>query len=161
MKIVLLGNAGAGKSTMAKRLIGEQPIARLSLDEIAWNEGIERKPLAESKALLKEFLNQNEQWIIEGCYSDLIEAALPHCDELRFLNPGVDACVSHCRQRPWEPEKFVSPDAQQAMLNNLIDWVKAYDTRSDEYGLQRHRQLFQAFTGKKREYCSVEDYETA
>ncbi len=45
MRIILLGNAGAGKSTMARRLMGNSNIPRLSLDEIAWQEGIERKAL--------------------------------------------------------------------------------------------------------------------
>ena len=39
MKLILLGNAGAGKSTMARRIIGNEPIPRLSLDQIAWDDG--------------------------------------------------------------------------------------------------------------------------
>ena len=96
MKIVLLGNAGAGKSTMAKELIGELAIAHLSLDQIAWNTDIQRKPLIESITLLEHFIEIHDQWIIEGCYGDLVEAALPHCNELRFLNPGVEVCIAHC-----------------------------------------------------------------
>ena len=158
MKIVLLGNAGAGKSTMAKRLVGNKKVALLSLDDIAWNEGIVRKTFSESISLLRKFISQNEQWIIEGAYGDLIAAALPYCDELRFLNPGIEVCVSHCLQRPWEPEKFATPEAQQSMLSNLVEWVKQYESRNDEYGLQRHRELFNVFTGKKHEYCNVEKY---
>jgi adenylate kinase family enzyme len=90
MKVILLGNAGAGKSTMARRLIGGADIPSLSLDEIAWDQGTRRKPLTESLVLLSEFLGAKEQWVIEGCYGDLIEAALPHCTELRFLNPGIE-----------------------------------------------------------------------
>ena len=85
-------------------------------------------------------------------------AALPYCDELRFLNPGVEVCVNHCWQRPWEPEKFSSPAEQQAMLNSLIEWVKDYEHRTDEFGLQKHREIFTAFTGKKHEYRSLADY---
>jgi adenylate kinase family enzyme len=158
VRVVLLGNAGAGKSTMALRLIGGRDIPRLSLDEIAWNDGPERKPLSESLDLLDEFITGNDEWIIEGCYGDLIEAALAHCTELRFLNPGVEACVEHCRQRPWEPEKFPTPEAQDAMLARLIEWVREYDTRDDEYGLRRHRAIFDRFTGTKREYSSAAAY---
>ncbi len=158
VRIVLLGNAGAGKSTMALQLIGERDVALLSLDEIAWNQGTERKPLADSLALLAEFLARNDEWIIEGCYGDLVAAALPHCDELRFLNPGVEACVARCRSRPYEPEKFESPEIQQAMLEHLIQWVRAYETRGDEYGLARHRALFDGFGGVKREYRSTAEY---
>lgn len=158
MKLVLLGNAGAGKSTMARRIIGGRQIPRLSLDEIAWNPGAQRKPLHESRELLNDFLKANDQWVIEGCYSDLVEAALPYCTELRFLNPGIEVCVAHCHRRPWEPEKFSSPEDQAAMLTQLVQWVREYETRDDEYGLKRHRQVFERFPGRKREYTSVECY---
>lgn len=159
MRVVLLGNAGAGKSTMAHRLIGDRDIPRLSLDEIAWNDGPARKPLSESLEQLDEFITGSDEWIIEGCYGDLIEAALPHCTELRFLNPGVDVCVEHCKRRPWEPEKFPTPEAQDAMLARLIEWVREYDTRDDEYGQRRHREMYDRFGGPKREYTSVASYE--
>jgi hypothetical protein len=159
MKLILLGNAGAGKSTMARRLIGSADIPRLSLDEIAWDQGTTRKPLAESLKLLYEFFGTKGQWVIEGCYGDIIEAALPHCTELRFLNPGIETCVAHCNCRPWEPSKFSSAEQQNAMLGQLIQWVKEYETRNDEYGLKRHRQVFDNFSGTKREYTSTASYE--
>lgn len=158
MKIILLGNAGAGKSTMARQLIGSQKIGGLSLDAIAWDKGAKRKPLEESIAALHQFMKNNDRWIIEGCYGDLVETALPHCTELRFLNPGVEVCVEHCKQRPWEQSKFSSPAEQQAMLDTLIQWVREYETRDDEYGLKRHREIFDSFPGSKREYTTVVAY---
>ena len=152
VRIVLLGNAGAGKSTMAKLLIGDRPIPRLSLDSIAWKEPAVRKPLSESLAELHVFLSTCPEWIIDGCYGDLIEAALPSCTELRFLNPGVEVCISHCLARPWEPEKFPTPAKQNEMLQTLIEWVRQYPTRDDEYGLSRHRKIFGEFRGPKREF---------
>jgi adenylate kinase family enzyme len=158
MRLILLGNAGAGKSTMARRVVDGANIPRLSLDEIAWEPGVKRKPLADSLALLYEFLEAKDQWVIEGCYGDLIEAALPYCTELRFLNPGIETCVAHCNRRPWEPSKFSSVEQQNAMLDTLIQWVKEYDARNDEYGLKRHRQIFDNFPGTKREYVSTASY---
>jgi len=143
---------------MARRLMHGQSISRLSLDEIAWGEGAERKPLEESVQALRKFLDDHEHWIIEGCYSDLVEVALPFCEELIFLNPGIEVCVSHCLKRPWEPEKFSTENEQKEMLDNLIAWVREYETRSDEYGLQRHRLLFESFSGKKREYKHIDEY---
>lgn len=144
---------------MARRIMGDRSIPRLSLDEIAWNPGAQRKPLAESLELLSTFLERNDQWIIEGCYSDLVEAALAHCTELRFLNPGIEVCVAHCYRRSWEPEKFASVDEQQAMLEQLVLWVKQYERRDDEYGLKRHRQIFKRFSGAKREFTSLVSYD--
>jgi hypothetical protein len=97
-------------------------------------------------------MSTNPQWVIEGCYGDVVAAAAPHCTELRFLNPGVEACVANCRRRPWEPSKFPTQEAQDAMLAALIDWVRQYEVRDDEYGLARHRAVFDAFVGIKREY---------
>ncbi len=158
MRVILLGNAGSGKSTMARALAKGSAIAHLSLDEIAWNPGPVRKPLDESVAALSHFIETNAEWIIEGCYGDLVEPALPHCTELRFLNPGVETCVEHCRSRPWEPDKFANAEAQDAMLDGLIAWVRTYADRDDEYGLACHRRIFDGFAGRKREYASVSSY---
>jgi adenylate kinase family enzyme len=161
VKIILLGNAGAGKSTLARRLIDDRDIACLSLDEIAWEEGTERKPLEKSLRELDDFIAASPQWVIEGCYGDLVEAALPRCTELLFLNPGIEVCIEYCRRRPWEPSKFPSREAQQAMLEQLIEWVRRYPERDDEFGLRRHRELFDGFRGPKRELRTVESFEQA
>ncbi|MEM9156708.1 MAG: AAA family ATPase, partial [Cyanobacteria bacterium P01_F01_bin.33] len=68
MKTILLGNAGAGKSTLARKLIEKEPAVRLSLDEIAFAEGATRRPLAESIADANDFIAAHRSWIIEGCY---------------------------------------------------------------------------------------------
>ncbi len=107
---------------------------------------------------MDRFLESHSRWIIEGCYGDLVEEALPHCTVLYFLNPGVDACVKHCRSRPWEPAKFATPEAQTAVLSTLIDWVRDYESRDDEYGLQRHRRIFDGFSGAKTELTTVASY---
>lgn len=158
MKTVLLGNAGSGKSTLSHKLIKAEPAARLSLDDLAFAVGAERRPLAASVADALAFIEAHDSWIVEGCYADIVEALLPAAETLIFLNPGVETCVRHCRARPWEPQKFGSEAAQQANLENLINWVREYPTRADEYGLQRHRALYERFGGEKIEYNNAEDY---
>ncbi len=161
MRVILLGNAGAGKSTFARKLAARQPAARLSLDEVAFRDGSERRPLAESVAEVRAFLRSHESWILEGCYADILEPVLPCSEQLVFLNPGVRVCVAHCRARPWEPEKFASRAEQDANLANLVAWVRQYDTRADEYGLARHRRLYDAFPGVKMECTDPSTYDEA
>lgn len=158
MRIILLGNAGAGKSTLARKLVAQQAAARLSLDEVAFAGGIERRPLADSIADVRRFIAAHEHWIIEGGYADIIEPLLAECAQLIFLNPGVEACLAHCRPRPWEPEKFGSSAEQDRNLANLLEWVRAYETRDDEYGLRRHRALFDGFGGRKLELTDPSEY---
>lgn len=160
MRVILFGNSGSGKTTMARRLMEERSIPLLSLDQITWAEVAVRRPLHKSVELLRQFIDKHEEWIMEGCYGELVTAALPYCTELRFLNPGVDACVANCLRRPWEPDKYASTSEQDAMLERLIEWVREYETREDEFGLKAHRSIFDGFNGEKREYTSMESYES-
>jgi len=160
MKVILLGNAGAGKSTLSRKLIAKHPAARLSLDEVAFQSGTERRPLQASVEDVKRWIADHESWIIEGCYADIIEAVLEHCEELIFLNPAVETCIAHCLSRPWEPEKFGSRQEQEENLENLIQWVRSYESRTDEYGLLWHRRLYESFKGKKREFNDPSEYDS-
>ncbi|PZD75374.1 hypothetical protein C1752_00103 [Acaryochloris thomasi RCC1774] len=159
MKVILLGNAGAGKSTLTQKLLEKERAAVLSLDEIVFEEKTaNRRPLADSIAAAKRFIACNESWVIEGCYANILEPLLGECEQLIFLNPGVEVCLSHCRSRPWEPEKFDTAEAQSNNFENLIQWVKEYNTRQDEYGLARHQDLFNSFNGSKREFNDPSEY---
>jgi hypothetical protein len=151
-RILIYGNAASGKTTLARRLAEEHGVARLPLDQIAWGAEAVRQPLQDSLAALKAFIDANPGWVVEGCYGDLIEAALPHCTELHFLNPGVEVCVANAQKRPWDPEYCASPEDQQRYLAPLLEFVRLYPTRQDEYGLIRHRAIFDAYAGTKKEY---------
>ena len=154
-RILILGNSGSGKTTMARALQDEFGLPHLDLDAIAWAEPGERLPLAESVAALEAFDQAHESWVVEGSYASLARAALPLCTEFRFLNPGTETCVANCQARPWEPEKYASPKEQDERLGFLLDWVRGYEARDDEYGLAQHRALFAGFDGAKREYAGA------
>ena len=155
-KIVIFGNSGSGKSTLAIALANRHNAAHLDLDTIAWkaDQPTVRADFADSRAALLTFIEDNKNWIIEGCYSDLLREAANYCTELIFLNPGVEACVANCQSRPWEPHKYPTPEAQDENLKMLIAWVREYETRDDEFSLQAHCQLFDSFAATKTEYRS-------
>lgn len=154
-RILLFGNSGSGKTTLARALVREHGLAHLDLDSLAWDAPGVRKPPAESAAAIRAFLEAHPAWVVEGCYGDLLEVVVPFCGELRFLNPGVEACVANCRARPWEPGKYPTKEAQDAMLEFLLRWVRDYETRADEYSLARHREIFERFGGPKREITTL------
>ena len=86
----------------------------------------------------------------------LVETALPHCTELRFLNPGMEACIENCRRRPWEPGYCASPEEQERLLGPLIEFVRQYESRGGEFSSARHRAIFEGFGGPKREFTNWE-----
>lgn len=112
--------------------------------------------MSDSKNLMAPFLEDNDNWVIEGCYSDLLELVIPHCTEVVFLNPGIDVCAENCRNRPWEPHKYDSSAEQDANLDMLLSWVEQYSQRTDEFSLRAHRRIFDNYAGEKREYTSNE-----
>lgn len=159
MKVVIFGNSGAGKSTMAKCLADQHDLAHLDLDQHAWldTQPPQRKPLSRSISAIAEFIAKHSDWVIEGCYADLLNFAMEHADEVRFLNPGIEVCIENCKQRPWEPHKYKTEQEQQANLGMLLNWVREYATRNDEFSLTAHKTLFDEFNGIKREYHRNED----
>lgn len=157
MRLLVFGNSGSGKSTLAKELALAHQLAHLDLDAIVWEPGkvgIQR-PSEAISASLAAFLSGHDQWVIEGCYGELVAAASQHCTELVFLNPGLETCLEHNRKRPWEPHKYASKEAQDAMLENLQAWVAGYYERNDQWSYHAHRQIFDSFAGRKRERLSA------
>jgi adenylate kinase family enzyme len=152
-RVVIFGNSGAGKSTLAKQLVRGHGLSHLDLDTLAWLPASPptRKPVPTSASEIEAFIKKNDRWVIEGCYADLLELVAPHCSEMIFLNPGVEACIRNCQSRPWEPHKYASKEAQNANLEMLIEWVRNYPTHRDEFSLEAHRRLFDQFQGAKTE----------
>ncbi len=157
-RYLLVGNSGSGKSTLAARLSRDAGLAHLDLDTLAWEAGLppRRRLVSESVREISSFVEANDQWVIEGCYADLVDAALERCTRLVFLNPGVEACVANARARPWEPHKYATKEAQDGNLAMLVGWIRDYATRSDVFSLGAHRALFDAFIGDKIELTSRE-----
>jgi adenylate kinase family enzyme len=156
MRIIIFGNSGSGKSSFAKQLATEHGLTYLDLDSIVWEPGkiaVQRASDAIA-ASLDAFLAENEHWVLEGCYGELVQTASSQCTELVFLNPGLETCLAHNRRRPWEPHKYASKEAQDAMLENLQAWVTSYYAREDQWSCRAHRKIFDDFTGQKSEHTS-------
>jgi adenylate kinase family enzyme len=153
MRILIFGNAGSGKTTFARRLGAERGLAVLDLDNVVWvSSAVDVfRPDSEIAAELAAFVSANPAWVIEGCYGRWMEHLLPHCTEIIFLNPSVEVCLANCHARPWEPNKFKTREEQDSWLPALLDWVRAYYTRTDDLSLLAHRRLFDSFHGIKRE----------
>lgn len=157
-KILIFGNSGSGKSTLAKELRDTEGLSHLDLDTLAWEltDPPARKPLDESGLEIVDFIQSNDGWVIEGCYTDLLEKALPFSTEIIFMNLPIEACILNAKARPWEPHKYASKAAQDANLDMLIAWISQYGERTDTISEQAHKALYDGFLGKKTMYRSNE-----
>lgn len=155
-KILLFGNSGSGKSTYARFLVKEHGCAHLDLDTIVW-EPQQIAVLRQKNQVMSDlnhFVVVHERWVIEGCYGELIQWVAPYSSLLVFMNPGVEVCLENCLRRPWEPQKYATPNDQQQMLPHLIEWVRNYYNRDDSWSYGFHRQMYDVFSGEK---CEITD----
>lgn len=155
-KIVIFGNSGSGKSTFANALVEQQGLAHLDLDTVAWKPVMppQRESLEVSHEAIKAFTQVHSSWVIEGCYADLLELVLEQAEQLIYLNLPVELCMENARQRPWEPHKYESKEAQDANLAMLLDWIGQYQKRQDTFSQLAHQKLFDEFSGNKTMYTS-------
>lgn len=157
MRIAVLGNSGSGKSTLATWLAQSANLPVLDLDSVAWER--DQPAVARADALAEadvtNFCNTHPTWVVEGCYGNLIDAALQFDPFLIFLNPGVESCTAHCLGRPWEPHKYASKAEQDANLQFLLSWVAKYYSREGPTSLANHRSIFNKYSGRKVEFQHV------
>ncbi len=150
-KILIFGNSGSGKSTLARKLCNSDNLAHLDLDTLAWKPTTppERVPLQQSALEITKFIDSDVGWVIEGCYSDLLEIALPFSNEIIFMNLPIAACIENAKKRPWEPHKYDSKESQDSNLEMLIDWISQYSERTDTFSEYAHKWLYEQYSGEK------------
>tara|TARA_R110002072_G_scaffold56097_6_gene145556 strand:+ start:15287 stop:15766 length:480 start_codon:yes stop_codon:yes gene_type:complete len=150
-RLVIFGNSGSGKSTLSNQLSETESLTHLDLDTLAWlpTTPPTRQLLTESAKNIAEFIASNDNWVIEGCYADLLELAIPAATEMIFMDLPVETCVENARSRPWEPHKYESKAAQDANLEMLVDWIKQYTSRDDTFSHAAHLALYESFSGQK------------
>ncbi|MEX0976524.1 MAG: hypothetical protein WDZ50_05450 [Woeseia sp.] len=161
MRVAILGNAGSGKSTLARAIATPANVPILDLDTVAWaaDQPAVLRGETDARSDIQAFCRSNEEWIIEGCYANLMHAALSYQPKLILLNPGQAACIANCRSRPWEPHKYASKVEQDANLDFLLSWVEEYYTRNDHLSLAAHRECFTGYSGPKQEMRALSDLE--
>ena len=73
-RIIVIGNAGAGKTTVAKLISRKLDIPFYSLDKVVWLPNWKVTPLIERKQLIYNLINK-DMWVIDGVSFDVLNAA--------------------------------------------------------------------------------------
>lgn len=157
MRVAILGNSGSGKSTLANWLAKAAGLDVLDLDTVAWerDQPAVARPSTLAESDVSSFCTAHARWVVEGCYANLIEAALKLRPLLIFLNLPLESCIAHCVNRPWEPHKYGSKQEQDANLQFLLSWVADYYERGGPMSLAEHQAVFERYPGRKVELLRV------
>jgi adenylate kinase family enzyme len=84
-RVAVIGNGGAGKSTLARRLGERTGLPVVHLDALYWRPGWEPTPSDEWRAVQAEVVAR-DRWIADGNYGRTLDLRLAAADTVLFLD---------------------------------------------------------------------------
>lgn len=120
-RILILGNCGAGKSTLARQLHETLQLPVIHLDQHYWQAGwIESEKEVWEKRV--QVLMEQEEWIMDGNYSGSLAYRLLFADTIILLNYNSYLCVFRVLKRYFLYKGRARPD-MTANCPERLDWV--------------------------------------
>lgn len=102
VRIAVLGYSGSGKSTLAMALAKKYGVPLLHIDRAYWLPGWKERSREERQAIIQEFMDTNDSWVIDGNYRSpgcLYARRMAEADRIIFLDFGRAACFSRAVKR--------------------------------------------------------------
>lgn len=97
-RILIIGNAGSGKTTFAKRLAEKLELPLIHLDMLYWCGDWEHLSSEEFDAVLQAELEKPE-WIIDGNFNRTLHHRLQYCDTVFFFDLPTITCLAGITKR--------------------------------------------------------------
>ncbi|WP_306795338.1 AAA family ATPase [Cohnella sp. GbtcB17] len=91
-RILIIGSAGSGKSTLSQRISEELKLPVIHLDKYYWKPNWVPTPNEEWDNFVIEATNQ-EQWIMDGNYTRTLDLRLKRADTVIFLDLSRWLCL--------------------------------------------------------------------
>ncbi len=128
MKISILGYSGSGKSTLAKSLGGLYDVPVLHLDYVHFLPNWEERTREEMSAIVQQFLDGNDAWVIDGTYShNCFERRIQESDLVIFLDFNRVACFFRAWKRYRENKGRTRMDMAEGCIERFngefIRWL--------------------------------------
>lgn len=98
-KIIVIGPACSGKTTLAKLLSEKLNISHLQLDSYYWTQKWKPLQQEEFREKVKDFLNINCQWIIDGNHSKVRDLLWGKANICVWLNYPFIKVLKRCLKR--------------------------------------------------------------
>jgi len=142
LRIHVTGNAGAGKTTLAKHIAASLQLPVFFLDKVVWQPGWQKTEPAQRDMLEQELIDKPD-WVIDGVSHNIRYAA----DLTIFLDVPRHVCIGRCmrrnlpymlRSRPELPENCPELKILPQLLKiiwRFPDWVRPHILNDIENGI--------------------------
>jgi len=151
MRIAIIGYSGCGKSTLARLFSEKKNLPVLYLDTAHWMPGWKERPTEERAAIVRQFLDGNENWVIDGNYTKVFyEERMEKADRIIFLNFNRFSCLYRAWKRKEQYKGKSRPDMTEG-CNEKLDaefaWWILWDSRQKR-AKDRYRALQEKYPEK-------------
>ena len=151
MKIAIIGYSGSGKSTLASLFAKKYDLSLLYLDTAHFLPDWVIRPAEERAAIVEKFLNENENWVIDGTYSKVFyERRLSEADEIIFMNFNRVACFFRAwkRYRTYRGQvrESIAEGCREKFDRAFAKWI-LYKSRTKE-SRARYRRVLTEYADK-------------
>jgi adenylate kinase family enzyme len=132
-RVLVVGSAGAGKTTFAMRLAGVLGLPVIHLDSEYWRPGWQHPPENEWPARVDD-LAARDDWVMDGNYGGTLERRLGRADAVCFLDMPRLTCLRRVILRSWRNRGRPGPGLPAGCPERLewqfLMWVWNYEQRS-------------------------------
>lgn len=125
-KVLILGCAGSGKSTFARKLKDIINVSIYHLDMIWHKPDKTNATFEEFDDKLNEILKKDE-WIIDGNYQRTLEMRLKECDNVFLLDYPFEICFEGAASRIGKKRDdlpFIEEEMDEEFRNHIINFSK-------------------------------------
>ncbi len=132
-RVLLIGCAGAGKSTLARRLGDALDLPVFHLDTVYWQPGWVAPEPRDWQARVCALL-QGESWILDGNYGGTLDLRLKAADTVIFLDLPRRTCLRRVLVRSLRFHGQIRADSAPGCPDRLswsfLKWVWSYPAKS-------------------------------
>ncbi|MFB9277614.1 DNA topology modulation protein [Cohnella cellulosilytica] len=132
-RIIVIGSAGSGKSTLSQELSRATDLPIIHLDRYYWKPHWVPTPNEEWDHFVEEIAKQ-ERWIMDGNYSRTLDLRLKKADAVIFLDLPRILCIYRIIKRRIQYHGKTRPDLNEECPEKLdwafFVWVWNYKKRS-------------------------------
>ena len=119
-RILVIGIAGAGKTTLALQMAEALSLPTIHLDALFWRPGWEPTPREEWRRLLAELVKR-DSWVMDGNYDSSLDIRLPAADTVVLLDLPRRVCMWRVVIRWLKHIGRTRPDMGPGCLEK-VDW---------------------------------------